>query len=220
MFKPKPKIKAPPSVVLAFTRPDCELLKKELSLKRVSSFFLTNFWRKGDLALCGPVLGAPQAAIVLEYLKAAGAQKILAYGWAGALSSQVPLGSLFLPEEALSLEGTSRFYGDYFLPSRDLFWWLYHELTLQGLAFQEGKVVSTDALFRETKEFCQEYAMKAQVVDMETSTIFSVGRALGLSVVSLLLVSDQVWPSYRKLSLKQLLSVTQNLIPIFRKFFC
>ncbi|AEH45447.1 purine or other phosphorylase family 1 [Thermodesulfatator indicus DSM 15286] len=219
MPRPIPNFKSPPSVILAFTKPDCELIKRELALKKVSSFFLANFWRQGDMALCGPVLGAPQAAIVLEHLKSAGAQRILAYGWAGALNENIPLGSLFLPNEALSLEGTSQFYGDYFFPSKDLFGWLYHEFVTQGIFLGEGRVVSTDALYKENKEFCDKYSDIAQVVDMETSAIFCVGKALGLSVVSLLLVSDRVCPDFQKYPFKKLLKVTQNLIPIFRSFF-
>jgi len=218
-IKPKPNFKAPPKVILAFTRPDCQLIKKALGLEKKATFFLTEFWQKNNMALCGPVLGAPQAAIALEYLKAAGAEEILAFGWAGALQKDISLGSLILPDFSFSEEGTSRHYGYFPQPTKELYWWLYHELTLQGFSFTEGKVVSTDALFRETEEFLARYAEKAQAIDMETSAIFSVAEALGLKIGSLLLISDRVFPSYERLSQEELRHKTETLMPVFRSFY-
>ncbi|NPA49668.1 MAG: nucleoside phosphorylase, partial [Thermodesulfobacteria bacterium] len=173
---------------------------------------------RDEIFLCGPVLGAPQAAIALEYLKASGVREILTFGWAGALREELPLGSLFLPEKALSAEGTSSHYGYHPYPSRELFWWLYHELVAQGLVFEVGTVVSTDALFREDEDFLARFSA-AQVVDMETSALFSVGKALGISLASLLLLSDRLVPRYERLKVKDLRKTLAGLLPVFRAFF-
>lgn len=63
-----------------------------------------------------------------------------------------------------------------------------------GLAMQ-GKtapIVSTDAVYRQTYYKEELWRSKGAVgVDMETSALFSVGRCLGVNVVSILIASDK-----------------------------
>ena len=215
--QPKPKISLPQRIILVHTSPDLSFLKKKLGLSRKGGFFLAELWAEGAFFLCGPVLGAPQAAIVLEYLAASGVKEILALGWAGALKEKFSLGGLFLPEKALSAEGTSAHYGYYPYPDRDLFWWLYHELVAQGLFFEVGTVVSTDAPYRETEAFFRRFP-EAVAVDMETSALFSVARALGLSLASVLIFSDRLFPRYERLKPQKMQETLETLIPVLRVF--
>ncbi len=214
---PKPKITLPSRIILVHTKPDLRFLVKALELSPQKSLFLTEIFGREELFICGPVLGAPQTAIILEYLKAAGVKEILTLGWAGALKEDLLLGSIFLPEKALSAEGTSAHYGYFPYPSRALFWWLYHELVAQGLVFQVGTIVSTDALFREDEDFCRRFS-EAQAVDMETAALFSVAKALGLSLASLLLISDSLVPVYQRAKAKDLKNLLNALLPLLRTF--
>ncbi len=59
------------------------------------------------LALVGPMLGAPQAVLVLEKLIALGVTEVMAVGWCGSLQPDVKIGDLVLPTGAFSEEGTS-----------------------------------------------------------------------------------------------------------------
>ncbi len=217
-IKPKPPFSLPERVLLVYTRPDVLLLKRAFKLKKKGSFLLTEVFQREEAVLCGPVLGAPQVAIVLEYLKACGVKEILALGWAGAFGPELPLGSLFLPERALSAEGTSAHYGLFPEPAPSLFWWLYHQLIFLGLDFEVGTIVSTDALFRENEEFRKRF-FAASAVDMETSALFSVGRALGLAVASLHIISDQLWPAYVRAPSALIRKATSALFPLFRNFW-
>ncbi len=169
-------------------------------------------------ALCGPVLGAPQAAIALEYLKAAGVKEVLALGWAGALEEELLLGSIFLPEKGLSAEGTSAHYGYYPYPAEKVFAWLCHELALGGFFFETGAVLSTDALFRETEELLARFP-EARVIDMETSALFSVARALGLSLASLLVISDRLVPRYERLEIRKIRKSLGAILSPLEAFF-
>lgn len=215
--RPKPRFFLPERALLVHTKPDVELLRKALGLERKGTLFLAGLWASERLALCGPVLGAPQAALVLENLKAAGVRKVLALGWAGTIRKDLPLGGIFLPEEALSAEGTSAHYGLFPRPSEALFWWVYHELVALGLNFETGKVVSTDAPYREDEAFWARFP-GASVVDMETSAIFSVGKALGLEVASLLVISDRLGERHERAPSSLLEETVSALLPLFRNF--
>ncbi len=193
-------------------------LTKSFGLKKKGSFFLSGVYLEGEKALCGPVLGAPQAAIVLEYLKACGVKEVLGLGWAGALVERLALGSFFLPEEAFSAEGTSALYGRFLRPSQALFWWVYHQLVAMGLNFEVGSIVSTDALFREDEAFLARYP-EALAIDMETSALFSVGKALSLEVANLLIISDRLKPEYEKAPSKFLQKSLAALLPLIRNFW-
>lgn len=133
--------------------------------------------------------GAPQAVDTLETLAAMGVKRVISVGLCGAFSNQVAVGDLIVPDRAFVEEGTSlHYYGqiEYAEPDRALF---------ERLRAMRGAkvfpVVSTDGLYRQT--FFKEARWRergAVGVDMETSALFSVGRALGIPVASVLMASD------------------------------
>ena len=215
--RPNPRFSLPEKALLVHTKPDVELLRKALGFRKKGTLVLAGIWASEKMALCGPVLGAPQAALVLEHLRAAGVRKVLSLGWAGTVEKDLPLGGLFLPEEALSAEGTSAHYGFFPRPSEALFWRVYHELVALGLNFEVGKVVSTDAPYREDEAFWARFP-GALVVDMETSAVFSVGRALGLEVASLLVISDRLGETHERAPYSLLRETVSALLPLFRNF--
>src|SRR5262245_54117558 len=67
---------------------------------------------RGDekIGLVRGALGASAATIILEEAIAAGAKEILIFGSAISVSPQSPIGSLIVPTEALSGDGTSAYY--------------------------------------------------------------------------------------------------------------
>lgn len=158
------------------------------------------------LALVGPAVGGPVAAIVLELLAALGLERVVAVGACGSLQPDLPVGAAVLPTTARREEGTSYHYlpADVAVaPNAALAEELARAAAAEGLAPRCGPVWTTDALFRETARKVQRYGAEGLLaVDMETATLFAVGQAVGLPVAALLVVSDElaglVWrPGFR-----------------------
>jgi uridine phosphorylase len=147
-----------------------------------------------QVALAGPMLGAPQAVLVLEKMIALGASKFIAAGWCGSLRNEVRIGDIVLPSAAISEEGTSGHYpGAMCAPSSELFNSLKSALTSTGRAIHEGTVWTTDAPFRETCAKVKAFQSRGVLsVDMETSALFSVSRFRGVSLAVVLVVSDDL----------------------------
>ncbi|QJA05437.1 nucleoside phosphorylase [Thermosulfurimonas marina] len=224
LFRPEPGFECGPRGLLVLTAPDFQFFRDRLAFPYRRSLFLSQvlFGEKG--ALCGPALGAPQAVMLLENLVAAGGREFLVLGWAGTLAPErLPLGGLFLPQRAYSLEGTSRHY----LPRKKVF--RPAPLMLQrvrgllqafGLYPFSGAVVSTDAPYREDQAFFKRWSPKAQAVDMETSALLAAAEALGVKLAVLLLLSDALGPRGRKkIPASQLKPLRQRLLPALEAYF-
>lgn len=146
------------------------------------------------VALAGPMLGAPQAVLVLERMIALGARKFIAAGWCGSLRNEVRIGDIVLPSGAICEEGTSGHYpGVTRAPSSELFNSLKSALASTGQAIHEGTVWTTDAPFRETCSKIKAFQSQGVLaVDMETSALFSVSQFRGVHLAAVLVVSDDL----------------------------
>jgi uridine phosphorylase len=142
--------------------------------------------------------GASMSAVMLEELIALGFTCFLTVGAAGhpqfALPPRAHIGELILPTAALIQEGTSRHYGQVAKTvsanggSTDLL-----KTVLLGLAvsYQEGLAATTDGFYRETPAFLQDMERQGvMAVDMELSSLLTVGAYYGKAVASILYISD------------------------------
>lgn len=133
---------------------------------------------------------APQAVDTLETLKALGTEKVITVGMYGAFSNLVDCGDIVIPSKAFVEESTSLHYYDsieYSTPDKNL-----HKQALEYFKANNYSIVSTDSVYRQTFLKEQEWRDKGAVgVDMETSALFSVGKYLGIDVVSILIASDK-----------------------------
>lgn len=186
--------------------------------------------RDRGVSIVGPFAGAPYAAMILETLVACGVKTVVFFGWCGAVSPQVEIGDIVLPDRAIIDEGTSRHYrpatGDdgcraidgYAEPSGCVFERLRKGLEAERLKFHEGTIWSTDAIFRETPEKVKYYQKKdVLAVDMELSALFTIGRFHGIAVGGILVVSDSVagytWrPGFKDPRFKTARSVVSKVI--------
>ena len=190
-------------MVMAATRNDLDILRRKLGLGKVragnlfmSKLFVGSGSREG-VSLTGPMVGAPYAAMVLETLIAGGAQKIIFFGWCGAVSRSVKIGDIVVPASAIIDEGTSNHYqlDDDLIakPSASLLQLSKSVLKEKDLSFHEGVVWTTDAIFRETRERVENFQRQhVLAVDMETSALFSVGIFRKVDVAALMVVSDEL----------------------------
>lgn len=147
-------------------------------------------------ALVGPAVGAPVAAIILELLATLGFRRVVAVGLCGSLQPDLPIGAAILPTSALREEGTSYHYwptGVTVGPDATLAEALARALVPGQPSVRQGRVWTTDALYRETVGKVQRYRDAGVLaVDMEAAAVFAVARAVGLAAAALLVVSDEL----------------------------
>ena len=193
----------PERALIGFTRKDFDLLRElrgtGLDLGAAFGGIQAVAWP--DLLLVGPVLGAPQAALVLEYLRLNGVKTVVGLGWCGSLQPALSIGRIILPEAAVSEEGTSAHYPLAQGPAganRELADRLSQALSAREIPFRRGRVWTTDAPFRETPNKVKQYADQGILaVDMEASALFTVARFREMAYAALMVVSDEVWSKER-----------------------
>lgn len=182
----------------------------------------------GEVAVAGPVVGAPYAAMILETLIAWGACEVIFCGWCGALSPRAVIGGVIAPDAAVMDEGTSphyrrqdrgnpRFCGPpnepgtpgFSFPSPYLTRQLVQTAEEKGCKVLQGPIWSTDAIYRETPGKVRHYRkMDCLAVEMELSALFSVAAYREVMLAGVLVVSDDLstlsWkPGFRQSAFKQ-----------------
>ena len=186
--------------VMVVVSQDLDRLSKLKPVDRFDLGFFRIFRIKenadGLPALTGPVLGAPQAVMVLEKLIALGAKRICLFGWCGSLQPDLKIGDIVIPLHAFAEEGTSRHYpiGNR-MPQTDpgLNRMMQRSLEQAGLPFRKGTVWTTDAPYRETASKVKSYQGKgALAVEMEMSALMTVAIYRSVKLSGLLVVSDEL----------------------------
>ena len=149
-----------------------------------------------DIAMVGPMIGAPYGVMVLEKLIVMGAKKILFFGWCGSIQRKVQIADFVVPDCALIGEGTSAYYAqdiEYSRPSDRMTTAIEESLASSSIPFHKGPVWSTDAPYRETTEKVLLLQSEGVLgVDMELSALFTVGRFRQVEIGALLVVSDEL----------------------------
>ncbi len=188
---------------MAATTPDFQLLKGLMGFEDQTGrhLYTTNLViGSGELSgtsLCGPFMGAPYGAMILETLIAWGVTRIVFMGWCGAISKDVHIGDMILPDGALVDEGTSLHYlrktMECVAPSNRILEKTRHTLDRTRVTYHEGQVWTTDGAFRETREAVLAFQKKGVLaVEMELSALLSVGLFYDVDVSGLLVVSDEL----------------------------
>ncbi|MDM8522946.1 nucleoside phosphorylase [Desulfococcaceae bacterium HSG8] len=175
-----------------------------------------------NFSLAGPVVGAPYGVLLLETLIAWGAQKIIYYGWCGAISPDVRVGDIIIPTGAVIDEGTSTHYNadknEPVRPSPDMLEATKEVLKKNSLAFHEGMIWTTDAIYRETREKVRYFqSKKVLAVEMEMSALFTVGKFRNMEISGILVVSDELstleWrPGFKEERFKQSRAALKEVI--------
>ncbi len=149
------------------------------------------------ITVAGPILGAPQAVLVLEKLIAFGSRVIVVFGWCGSLQSHLQIGDWLLPTSARSEEGTSAHYpmtSAQFLADATMFAELQAHCERHGFSVYSGPVWTTDAPLRETVAKVRSYGEEGILaVEMEMSALFHVAAYREVRLVGLLVVSDELF---------------------------
>lgn len=193
----------PPGVVICFTPPDLKMVASSLGVSRAPKRKL-DFWLLRQcpppldkVGVVGAAFGAPAAVTLLERLIVLGAKAVIGLGSCGSLQAEVPIGSVVIPEGSVIEEGTSAHYlaaGVRTSPHPQLMELVCGALEEEGVVPVRGKVWTTDAVFRETKLKVKKLAAQGVLaVDMESSALMTVANFRGIALVSVLVVSDELW---------------------------
>lgn len=147
--------------------------------------------------VAGPAVGAPMAVLSMEKLIVLGARRIVLAGWCGALQPDLKVGDIILARQALCGEGTSQYYSQDREPepAENLLSWLRDGLRREGMPWREGRVWSTDAPYRESRELLAWLHSERNIaaVDMEYSALCTVALFRHVEFAACLLVSDELW---------------------------
>jgi uridine phosphorylase len=132
---------------------------------------------------------------------ACGARVFLGLGWAGSLNPAIPIGSFIVPTTCIREEGTSYHYlaKDVVVQADSQLTEILSESANElNLQVTSGPHWTTDAMYREGEEKINGYRdMGILGVDMETSSMFALGKVYDVAVSNLLVVSDSLWGEWK-----------------------
>lgn len=146
------------------------------------------------MGLIGGTVGAPFAVLVSEQLIASGCQNVIGYSSAGAVSLELKLPCLIVPDRAVRDEGTSYHY----LPPEV-------EVRAEGrlsevlackakeicLPVRRGATWTTDAPYRETASQIERHRREGVLtVEMEAAALMALAKVRRCEVASLLHVTN------------------------------
>jgi uridine phosphorylase len=141
-------------------------------------------------------VGAPGTVMIMEELIACGVHTFIGLGWAGSLQEAAPIGTLIIPTECLSEEGTSRHYFNptvEYQPDMRLAEALETAACERGFSTLCGLQWTTDAPYRESRSKVEAYRKLGVLgVDMETSAMYALGMYRKVRVCNLLVISDEL----------------------------
>ena len=140
----------------------------------------------GSCGVIARTIGGPYAVLIAEQLAVSGARVIFGLTSAGRLSSSLPLPSLVVANQAIRDEGTSFHYllpGDKVDAPAGIPDILAAELGSLGIPVFQGRVWTTDAPYRETRDQLMRYARRgAFAVEMQAASLFAFAAARRVSV--------------------------------------
>src|SRR3989338_5288441 len=139
---------------------------------------------------------AADTGITTEILCNAKVKAMIRLGSCGSLSDKIKVGDLVIVSTALSGEGVTPYYVDEHFKiqsDRELTNQLIEIAKASGLNVHVGKVWSTDAILRETKEVVNKVIEQGAVaVDMVSSAFLTICQTYRIPAAVILAVSDNV----------------------------
>ena len=151
--------------------------------------------KEANITIIDYSVGSPVAALIVELLSFIKPKAVLMLGMCGGLRKEYKVGDFFNPVAAVRGEGTSDQYMPQRCPALSSFVIQRHtceEIEKAGLKYHNGVIHTTNVRFWEfNEEFKKNLkAERAQAIDMECATLFTVGFAKLVPIGALMLISD------------------------------
>ena len=218
-----PDISFTKNVIFLYDNSLLRKLKRKFKVEKIRGFTSKCYLIEDSVLICfGFGIGSPAAVAAMEELIAAGANRFISFGTAGGMSPGSQLGDIVVCTSALIDEGTSHHYipeEKYTFPHIELTNELYKFIKQQFNTTTKGSSWTTDAPFRETYETLAYYQKEGiNTVEMEASSLFTVGQFRNVEVASLFVIGDLLtsegWqPGFRKKKVKTTCSqVLENIV--------
>lgn len=182
-----------PTVIVGF---DEMMLPRRHARRRLGAPSPAPFRRVVQLAdrlsmVIAPGMGAPVAAVTVEFLAALGVERLIVVGTAGDLHGDPALGGeVLVVDAAVSDEGTAAHYMPSPANGRYLCDPAMTQVLATGLQRPVVTTVSTDVPFRHTSERLSAHRSSAAVVEMELSAVIAAATRFGLAAAAAVVVSD------------------------------
>ncbi len=148
------------------------------------------------VAFFHPFVGAPFAAALLEIAIALGCTKFIAYGGAGVLDRNIPVGGFIVPNAAIRDEGVSYHYlppGRQVAANVQAINTITSTLDEHKESYRIGKTWTTDAIFRETDSKVKLRKSEGCIaVEMEAAALFAVAQFRNVQLGYILFGGDDV----------------------------
>ncbi len=143
------------------------------------------------VTVCSTGIGGVSALIALEELVRCGAKSVIRVGSAGALQPEIKLGELIIAEGAVRHDGASKAYIDLAYPAiadLNLTVKLMQYLTNQQVSHVTGLIRSHDSFYTDLEaDICRYWSNHGILAaDMETSSLFTLGRLRGIKIAAIL----------------------------------
>jgi len=150
---------------------------------------------KTNISIINYGVGSPVAALVVDLLSFVNAKATINLGLCGGLRDNFKIGEYFNPVAAIREEGTSMAYMPPRCPALSSFIiqrFICEELERRNLIYHDGVIHTTNVRFWEFNEHFKKQLIeeKAQAIDMECATLFTVGFAFKVPVGALMLITD------------------------------
>ena len=139
---------------------------------------------------------SPDTAITTEILCNAQAKRMIRLGSCGALREDIKIGDIIVIDSAVRGDGVTPYYVDAKFQTKSdakLTDALEKVAKLSGLSIHRGKIWTTDALLRETRDIVQKAIDQGAIaVDMVTSTFLTLCQFYKIPATAIVAVSDNV----------------------------
>lgn len=149
-----------------------------------------------ELGLCQSWIGASACVSNMEEIAAMGAKKIFVCGECGVLDGSIDDAHLIIPLSAVRDEGTSYHYmppSDEIAMDDECIRIIEEVFTEKQLAYTKGKIWTTDAPYRETREKTARRRRQGCIaVDMECSALAAFAKLRGIKYGQFVYAADNL----------------------------
>ena len=194
-----PKRAFPKCCVICYQKHFVDLAIKKFHAQPIEYLFYSDLYnlsyKKCLIGIIQSGIGAPMAALIVEWLIARGVKYILNIGTAGCLQyDNFNPGDIVLCTKALRNEGTSYYYlrpSKFVFPDEELTAQMESILKKQRRPYRKGPTITIDAPYRfsisQAKELRKEGILTSE---MEAAAVFAVCKFRRISSAAAFVISD------------------------------
>ncbi|HHU5220401.1 TPA: nucleoside phosphorylase [Streptococcus agalactiae] len=178
----------PKTVITCFARETFNRILEELPHREIARTSVANLeipiyeleFKGQKIGFFNAYVGASACVAILEDIIVFGMENLIVFGTCGVLDSSIEETSIIIPRSAIRDEGTSFHYSE--VSSEIAVNTKFHEefksfLDRQAVSYTEGKVWTTDGIYRETVDKMLEHKRNGAIcVDMECSAIAALSK--------------------------------------------